>query len=166
MNLPDPTPVTDLIDAFRRSKTMFAAVSMGVFDILAEGPADLDMLAHRLKAKPASLERLLDACACLGFLRKQDGQYSNQPVADVYLTKKSPNTLTGYIEYSDTVLYKMWGHLDDAVREGTHRWRQTFDFEGPSPTIPFIEESASMIDPTSNPTRREVLRARTHAAAV
>jgi acetylserotonin N-methyltransferase len=25
----------------------------------------------------------------------------------------------------------MWGHLDDAVREGTHRWRQTFDFEGP-----------------------------------
>ena len=65
MNLPDPTPVTDLIDAFRRSKTMFAAVSMGVFDILAEGPADLDTLARRLKAKPASLERLLDACAGL-----------------------------------------------------------------------------------------------------
>jgi acetylserotonin N-methyltransferase len=131
MNLPDPTPVTDLIDAFRRSKTMFAAVSMGVFDILAEGPADLDTLARRLKSKPASLERLLDACAGLGFLRKQDGQYSNQPVADVYLTSNSPNTLTGYIEYSDTVLYKMWEHLDDAVREGTHRWRQTFDFEGP-----------------------------------
>jgi acetylserotonin O-methyltransferase len=131
MNLPDPSPVTDLIDAFRRSKTMFTAVSLGVFDLLAEGPADLETLAQRLKAKPASLERLLDACAGLGFLRKQDGQYRNQPVADVYLTSNSPNTLTGYIEYSDTVLYPMWGHLDDAVREGTHRWRQTFDFEGP-----------------------------------
>jgi acetylserotonin O-methyltransferase len=131
MNLPDPSPVTDLIDAFRRSKTMFTAVSLGVFDILAAGPADLDTLAHRLKAKPGSLERLLDACAGLGFLRKQDGQYRNEPVADVYLTSNSPNTLTGYIEYSDTVLYPMWGHLDDAVREGTHRWRQTFDFEGP-----------------------------------
>jgi acetylserotonin N-methyltransferase len=131
MNLPDPLPVTDLIDAFRRSKTMFTAVSLGVFDILAEGPADLETLAQRLKAKPGSLERLLDACAGLGFLRKQDGLYRNQPVADVYLTSNSSNTLTGYIEYSDTVLYPMWGHLDDAVREGTHRWRQTFDFEGP-----------------------------------
>jgi acetylserotonin O-methyltransferase len=131
MNLPDPSPVTDLIDAFRRSKAMFTAVSLGVFDILANGPADLDTLAHRIKAKPGALERLLDACVGLGFLRKQDGKYSNQPIADVYLTSNSPNTLTGYIEYSDAVLYKMWEHLDDAVREGSHRWRQTFDFEGP-----------------------------------
>lgn len=29
---PDPTPVLDLIEAFRRSKTMFAAVELGVFD--------------------------------------------------------------------------------------------------------------------------------------
>jgi acetylserotonin N-methyltransferase len=131
MNLPDPTPVTDLIDAFRRSKTMFTAVSMGVFDILAAGPADLDSLAQQLKAQPGSLARLLDACAGLGFLRKQDGKYANEPVADVYLTTNSPRALIGYIRYSDAVLYRMWEHLDDAVREGSHRWRQTFDFDGP-----------------------------------
>jgi acetylserotonin N-methyltransferase len=131
MSLPDPTPVTDLIDAFRRSKTMFTAVSMGVFDILAAGPAELDTLAHRLKAQAAALARLLDACAGLGFLRKHEGKYENTPVATAYLTKDSPNTLTGYIEYSDSILYPMWQHLDDAVREGTHRWHQTFDFEGP-----------------------------------
>jgi acetylserotonin N-methyltransferase len=33
--------------------------------------------------------------------------------------------------YSDTVLYRLWEHLDDAVREGTHRWQQTFGMEGP-----------------------------------
>jgi acetylserotonin N-methyltransferase len=131
MNLPDPSSVTDLIDAFRRSKVMFTAVSMGVFDILAAGSADLDTLAHRLHAQPGSLARLLDACAGLGFLRKQDGRYANQPVADVYLTTGSPHTLTGYIKYSDDVLYLLWQHLDDAVREGSHRWRQTFDFDGP-----------------------------------
>jgi acetylserotonin N-methyltransferase len=131
MNLPDPSPVTDLIDAFRRSKTMFTAVSLGVFDTLALGPSDLATLAHRLKLNPGALERLLDACAGLGFLLKEDGKYANQPVAEVYLTSNSPNSLTGYIEYSDTVLYPLWQHLDDAVREGTHRWRQTFDAEGP-----------------------------------
>jgi acetylserotonin O-methyltransferase len=131
MSLPDPAPVTDLIDAFRRSKTMFTAVSLGVFDLLAGAPADLETLARRIQAQPAALERLLDACAGLGFLSKQDGKYANQPVADVYLTTNSPHTLIGYILYSDTVLYRMWEHLDGAVREGTHRWRQTFGFEGP-----------------------------------
>lgn len=131
MNLPDPSAVTDLIDAFRRSKAMFTAVSLGVFDALAEGPADLATLAHRLRAEPTSLERLLDACAGLGFLHKQDGAYANQAVADAYLRRESPHTLTGYILYSDSVLYRLWEHLDDAVREGTHRWRQTFGVEGP-----------------------------------
>src|SRR5579863_3956632 len=40
MNTPDPAPVIDLIEAFRRSKTMFAAVALGVFDFLERSPAD------------------------------------------------------------------------------------------------------------------------------
>ena len=37
-NLPDPSPVLDLIEAFRRSKTMFTALSLGVFDALHAAP--------------------------------------------------------------------------------------------------------------------------------
>ena len=32
--VPDPAPILDLLEAFRRSKTMFAALSLGVFDAL------------------------------------------------------------------------------------------------------------------------------------
>jgi hypothetical protein len=39
-----PEVVLDLIIGFRRSKTMFAAVRLGVFDALASGPASLDSL--------------------------------------------------------------------------------------------------------------------------
>ena len=35
---PDPSVVLDLIEAFRRSKVLFAAVALGVFDALATGP--------------------------------------------------------------------------------------------------------------------------------
>jgi acetylserotonin N-methyltransferase len=45
---PDPAVVLDLIEAFRRSKTMFAAVALGVFDALADGPKTADALAHEL----------------------------------------------------------------------------------------------------------------------
>ena len=130
MTLPDASPVVDLIEAFRRSQTMFAAVKLGVFDRLHKGSAAAAELAAELEANADALERLLDACVGLRLLRKQDGRYSNTGVADTYLCRTSPYTLTGYIHYSRRVLYPMWGHLDDAVREGSHRWPQTFGLEG------------------------------------
>jgi acetylserotonin N-methyltransferase len=130
---PDPAPVMELIDAFRRSKTMFAAVSLGVFEALHEGPADASSLAARVLGAAAgvdALERLLDACAGMGLLGKRDGAYANQPVAETYLCDRSPLSLTGYVLYSNEALFPMWAHLEDAVREGTHRWTQTFGWQG------------------------------------
>lgn len=130
MTLPDPAPVLQLIDAFRHSKTMFTAVALGVFERLHERPASAAELAPVLSANPDATGRLLDACAALGLLRKQDGVFTNEPVAEAYLVSSSPNSLLGYIRYSDEALYKAWGNLADAVREGTPRWKQTFGLEG------------------------------------
>ena len=130
MNTPDPTPVLDRIEAFRHSKTMFTAVEMGVFDLLHDAPASASALAGKIAAHAGALERLLDGCAALGLLCKQDGVYSNTPAADRYLCAASPHTLAGYIRYSNDVLYAMWGNLADAIREGAPRWRQTFGIEG------------------------------------
>jgi O-methyltransferase domain/Dimerisation domain len=128
---PDPAPVLDLIEAFRRSKAMFAAVELGIFDRLGEFPDDAATLATRLGLNREALERLLDACVALGFLHKNGGLYSNLPLADAYLRRTSPSTMTGYILYSNEALYPMWGNLESALREGSNRWRQTFGLEGP-----------------------------------
>src|SRR5258708_40355633 len=97
MTIPDPAPVIDLIEAFRRSKTMFAAVKLGVFDHLERGPADAAALAREVGAQTEPLERLLDACIGLELLCKQDGLYANEPVAAKYLCRSSEHALTGYI---------------------------------------------------------------------
>lgn len=128
---PDPTPVLDLLNAFRTSAAMFAAVSLGIFDHLAGGPLDLDALAARLPANSDALGRLLDVCASLGLLSRQGNRYANTPAASAYLCKDSPARMTGYITYSDRVLWAMWANLADAVREGTNRWKQTYGLEGP-----------------------------------
>ncbi|HLI29542.1 MAG TPA: methyltransferase dimerization domain-containing protein, partial [Terriglobia bacterium] len=128
---PDPSPIVDLIDAFRRSKIMFTAVSLGIFDHLADGAASLATLVQATGCNADALERLLDACAGLGLLRKEAGKYSNQPVADAYLCRSSSITLSGYVMYSHRALYPLWGNLEDAVREGSHRWEQTFGAKGP-----------------------------------
>jgi acetylserotonin N-methyltransferase len=52
-------------------------------------------------------------------------------VAKTYLTTASPRRLTGYINYSNDVLWNLWGHLEDAVKEGTHRWQQLYGWDRP-----------------------------------
>lgn len=124
----NPALVLDLIDAFRRSKTMFTAATMGVFD---RTPSTLADLARDLNANADSLERLLDGCVGLGLLVHEGEIYRNSEVTDEYLRRSSPKTLVGYVTYSDRVLYSLWGNLGDAVREGSHRWLQTFGVEAP-----------------------------------
>src|SRR5437773_1871969 len=116
--LPDPAPVLDLMNAFRCSAVMFSACSLGIFDQLAAEPLDQAGLARRLGANPDALGRLLDACVGLGLLARQEGRYVNTPAAQTYLCRASPSRMTGYITYSDRVLWPMWAHLADAVREG------------------------------------------------
>jgi len=106
---------------------MFAAVRLGVFDRL---PAPLSELAQDLGADAGALERLLDGCCGLNLLEKRDGVYSNLPAADAYLRSDSPNRMTGYIDYSNSALWYLWAHLEEALREGTPRWKQAFGVEG------------------------------------
>jgi acetylserotonin N-methyltransferase len=120
-----------LLEAFRRSKTMFTAVSLGVFDSLSAQPKSLDSLSGELSTNADALERLLDACVGLKLLQQHNGHYENAPVAETYLTKTSPRRLTGYIQRSNDMMWRLWGNLDDAVREGTARWKQTYGWEGP-----------------------------------
>jgi acetylserotonin N-methyltransferase len=112
----DPAPILELIEGFRRSKTMFTAVKLGVFD--------------GQRPQGAAMVRLLDACVGLGLLERRGDKYVNTAVTDEYLTQSSPRTLSGYIRYSNDALYRLWEHLDDAVIEGTNRWEQTFGTEG------------------------------------
>ena len=123
-----PHIVPDLIEAFRRSKTMFAALELGVFE---ETPTTAAAFAARAGADGRAVELLLDACVALGLLTKADGVYGNTEEAERYLKRDSPDTLAGYALYSSNVLWKLWDHLPDAVREGTHRWPQAFGMQGP-----------------------------------
>jgi acetylserotonin O-methyltransferase len=111
--------VVDLIEAFRRSKTMFAATALGIFD--GKRPAAFK-----------ELPRLLDACVALGLLERRDnGEYVNTSESDRFLRSDSPDTLSGYVLYSNSALYPMWANLEEAVREGAPRWKQTFGLDGP-----------------------------------
>ena len=109
---------------------MFTAVSLGVFDALEAAPATANELAGQLRVQADALERLLDTCVGLKLLRRANAAYKNEPVASSFLCRTSPHSLAGYILYSNDVLFRLWTHLEDAIREGTPRWSQTFGTDG------------------------------------
>jgi acetylserotonin N-methyltransferase len=123
---PQARSILDLIEAFRRSKVMFTAVRLGIFEQLAAAPQSCAALSVRLSLNRNALSRLLNGCVALGLLERQGELYANTIAATRFLTKASPETLAGYIAYSDQSLYKLWNHLDDAVRQGSNRWTQAF----------------------------------------
>jgi acetylserotonin O-methyltransferase len=129
--LPEPTTVLDLISGFRRSKTMFAAVSLKVFDALASRSKSCAELATHLQLNADALERLLDACVGLKLLEHHDGSYEITQVSKTYLLSESPLKLTGYINCSNYSFWGLWGCLEGAIREGTNRYKEAFDFDGP-----------------------------------
>lgn len=107
---------------------MFTAAQLGVFDRM---PATLAELAQGLSVNEDALERLLTGSVAIGLLQRDGDHFTNTPAAEKYLRRDSPDTMLGYILYSDRVLFPMWANLGDAIREGTHRWKQTFDLDGP-----------------------------------
>jgi acetylserotonin N-methyltransferase len=117
----DAESIVELIYAFRRSKTMFAATSLGVFERLS---------GQALPASefPNGYDRLLDACVSLGLLEKEGDRYRNSPMAERYLTRSSPDTMAGYIVYSNAALFPMWSDLEGALRDGSPRWEPVFGF--------------------------------------
>lgn len=127
----DPSPVLDLLTAFRGSKAMFAAVKLGVFDALEGTHKPLGDLASELGCDTDALQRLLDTCVGLGLLKKHGPSYANTSSASAYLTSSSPRRMTGYINYSNDAMWRLWSHLEDAIREGTHRWPQAYGWDGP-----------------------------------
>ncbi len=60
----------------------------------------------------------------LKLLECQGDRFSNTPAAHAYLTSHSDQRMTGYINYSNRVMWSLWANLEDAIREGTHRWKQ------------------------------------------
>ena len=129
--IPDPSPVLELLSAFRKSKVLFAACELGVFESLQSGPQSASALAVQLKCDADALQRLLGAAAMLGLLSQSDAGFANTPAATAYLTIDSPRRMLGYINYSSAVLWKMWDNLPGAIVEGTHRWKQTYGTDGP-----------------------------------
>lgn len=113
---PDPDDVLELFLGFWISRTVMAAVELGVFEALegkaldaAEASAALGGLADR------PTRALLDTCVAVKLLDKADGRYTNSSLASRYLHAGSEYSLRNYV-LDERWCWGAWGRLEDALR--------------------------------------------------
>jgi len=103
---------------FWGSKALLSAVELGVFTKLANAPADLATLSHRLGLHNRSARDFLDALVALGMLAREDGVYRNTVETDFFLDRAKPSYVGGVLEMASKRLYGFWGSLTEALKTG------------------------------------------------
>jgi 3-hydroxy-5-methyl-1-naphthoate 3-O-methyltransferase len=133
---PDPDDVLELFLGFWISRTVMAAVELGVFEAL-EGRAmsleDAQAALGGLASRPA--RALLDTCVAVRLLEKDGGRYRNSPLASAYLHSGSEYSLHNYV-LDERWCWGAWTHLEEALRtdsqqlppdeEGYHAFPEEF----------------------------------------
>jgi SAM-dependent methyltransferase len=113
-----PEGILHLGTSFWASRTLLAAVELGVFTALAAGALDERALRARLGLHERSARDFLDALVALGLLRKRHGLYRNSPACDAYLDRSKPGYVGGLLEMFSVRLFAHWANLTQALRSG------------------------------------------------
>ncbi|MEU4209205.1 methyltransferase [Streptomyces sp. NPDC026206] len=117
--------------AYFQAKVLQSAVELGLFELLAEGPATAAAIHERLGLRPRPGADFLDALAGLGLLERKGGHYSNHPEAAEFLVPGGPRYLGGSIAQHARLHYRSWASLTDVLKNEPVKVQQDFrkDFE-------------------------------------
>lgn len=114
--------VEDLMEAahgYQKSMVLFAALDLGVFSALAEGPSDAAGAARRLGADPRRLTILMNALAALGLLEKRGRSYRNTAIAAAHLVDGPLSKASILLHHLDC--WPDWTKLADRIRDRGRR---------------------------------------------
>lgn len=95
----DPTKIWELMYAYKSSEALFAANELEVFTLLDKKSLEGEDIADELKTVPEATIVLLDFLVTIGLLNKEDGRYSNTPIAESFLVRGSSAYLGNLIEF-------------------------------------------------------------------
>jgi hypothetical protein len=120
----DRAALLRLINGFRVSQALHAAVSLGVPDALADGPRSVEDLASETGSDAGTLYRLLRALAATGVLDEQAQRVFGLTQLGDGLRSDSPMSVAGWTAYiGRPYFWEAWAHLVDSVRSGENAFR-------------------------------------------
>jgi precorrin-6B methylase 2 len=116
---PSPALLFEAVNAYQRTAAIKAAVELGLFTAIAEGHATPEALAAPCQASERGVRILCDYLTILGFLEKQENNYTLTPSSAVFLNRHSPAYTGGIIDFLlSPAIVAGFDTLTEAVRQG------------------------------------------------
>ncbi len=112
-----PLPLIDCVFPLIQTRAIMAAVRLGIFEALADGPATAAEAARAAALDPGAAEDLMRVLAHAGYLDWKAGRFSLSALSRRSLVTGSPRPLIGYVNWN----YAQWdmlGRLEDLLRTG------------------------------------------------
>ncbi|CAH1250561.1 ASMTL [Branchiostoma lanceolatum] len=119
--------ILDIAEGFMKSQVLFTSLKLGIFDLLDKSAAPMTAvrISEAIRADTDATKRLLNACAGLGLLLKEnvdketgDGEYQLTQATRTFLTPSSSTNLGDWLGRLAVVFSSPWGDLPKAVKEG------------------------------------------------
>jgi O-methyltransferase domain/Dimerisation domain len=113
-----------MTNAFQVSQAIYVAATLGIADLLKDGPKSTDELAETTHTHAPTLYRLLRALASVGIFTETDGRFGLTPLAE-YLRTDTPGSLRAFVRLiGQQSFWRSWGHLLHSVRTGEPAFRK------------------------------------------
>jgi hypothetical protein len=112
-----PRPLVDTQMAFTLGRIVMAGADLGVFELLAGGPATSAEVAEGLGTDPHATDKLLFALATSDYVRFRDGRYELTETARKWLLRESPTDLTDKLRFG-LIEWEWVAHTEEYVRTG------------------------------------------------
>ncbi len=118
--------VRRLINGFQVSQAIHVAATLGLADLLRDGPRSVDDLAAATGTTAAALNRLLRALASVGIFAEVGGRFGQTALSN-YLRSDVTGSLRAWaMRIGRPDHWRTWGELERSLRSGTSAFRELY----------------------------------------
>ncbi|HET9000059.1 MAG TPA: methyltransferase [bacterium] len=138
----------DLINGFRVSQAIHVAATLGIADLLRDGPRSSDELAAATGTHAGALYRLLRTLAGVGVFREDvDRRFGLTPLGECLRSDAHEPLGPWAVHIGQPYVWQAWGHLLESVRTGENAFRRVhgvsvWDYYARNPTAGAIFDRA------------------------
>ena len=138
----------DLINGFRVSQAIHVAATLGIADLLKDGPRSSDDLASATGTHADALYRLLRALASVSVFREDaDRRFALTPLGECLRSDAHEPMGPWAVHIGQPGFWQAWGSLLDSVRTGENAFRRVhgvsvWDYYARNPTAGAIFDRA------------------------
>lgn len=122
MNPLSPARIMEVGMAFWPAKVLLSAVELGLFTELGANSMTGRELQAALRLHPRANPDFFDTLVALRFLDREgtgpEARYRNTGETALFLDRRSPQFIGGFLEMANARLYRFWGDLTEALRTG------------------------------------------------